>query len=503
MLKYLLATSLLFNFSTSDLFAQDVQDEVESVYISEDQLLQLVIEENEAVRRQKYEVEIAEQSVTNALSVFEPTLGVEYESSYGHEQNDAALRVQRSSSSTYQYEDRNYKTSIEGLLPTGTEYQLYYEMDDPANSLQTDAEYGHEYDAKTGIKVTQPLLKNFGLDANMANYRVATKEKEIGKQTLRQAKMGRLYEAALAYADLQYSEKRVRNELKLLEIEKKGVDIVAQLAAQGRVDRSAVFQAESDLVRREARVDLAKKVFRRASNSVRRMLVGTTEQTDQVLYAADPLEMMPVIEKLGTKDLDYAYEKRPEFISAKIQNDLEHTRVDYASNQRLPDLDLVMEIGKTGLADNGIEAHHKLGSTYKFWSLGVQLSVPLAGGLKSKSSFDAARLRKKQAELRLHSLEGQIAAEVDMAEYELESTEKTMHKYQRILRTAESSLKELEKKFENGKASRYEILKKQSEVLQAETSYHEKLLDYKKSSLALLLAQGRLLEHYSLGQGNS
>lgn len=102
--------------------------------ISEKDFVSIVIVESESVRLQKLDVLISEQGIKNAESIFEPYLEFGYGLDYGFEQNNTEQAVVRSSRAEFEHRDNIYSAAISGLLPTGAEYKMFYDLDDPSNS---------------------------------------------------------------------------------------------------------------------------------------------------------------------------------------------------------------------------------------------------------------------------------------------------------------------------------------------------------------------------------
>lgn len=468
------------------------------LHIHQTDFLRLVAEENEAVKRQHLEALISEQGVERAASVFEPSLTLDWEVEHSVEQNDSALAYQRSALSQYAYTDRTYSASVGGLIPIGTRYELFYDLYDPANSLQRADEYGRENTVKTGVRITQPLLKNFGTQVNRAERLVSEKEHAIDQARLLRIRMTTVHEAAAAYAGLQLAQRRLELEKRLLALARQGVELVARTAAEGRAPRSAVFQAESDLARREARISFAAQRFRRSSSMVRQMLVATTGQTLQTVYAADPVE---ALERTGIEaqpDMAAVIERRPEHLVARLRSELEDVRLAYAKNQKLPEFNLKMSAGRSGLDRNWAEAHHGLDDDYGFWSLGAEVIVPLMGGKKGRSDLEAARIRKQQVELALEHLQSLIADEVLAARAEEAHAFDEAQRMGRVADRLKRVVDDGEKRRQEGRIGRYETIEQRIDWLQARLDLLEKTVQHRKILLAVWLAEGRILERFGL-----
>jgi outer membrane protein len=466
--------------------------------ISEKDFVSIVIVESESVRLQKLDVLISEQGIKNAESIFEPYLEFGYGLDYGFEQNNTEQAVVRSSRAEFEQRDNIYSAAISGLLPTGAEYKMFYDLDDPSNSLQSDMEYGHEYRAKAGVELKQPLLRDFGIDITKSKIKVAEKEQAIAKEQFDKVRMQTAYMATMNYADLQLAQARLTLEKTALKQEQESADIISRLATEGRVSKLYLFQIKTNIARRKARVSFAQKLFRRASSSVRQMLIGSGSQTLGIVQAVDQLPKISMPTDMPEPDFESALRCRPEYLEAKLRCELEDIRLNYAKNQRLPDLDLRASFGKTGLETDWSDANDKLNGSHKFWSVDIKLSIPLQGGTEAKSTLMAAKMRKQQASITLKTLETLVKDEIVTARDELESTFHEVERLKDVVETQENMLTEETKKYKHGTISRTDILAREIELTQAQIFLVGKKVDYHKALLSLKLAEGKLLDMFDL-----
>lgn len=500
---------LMSQLSADTLMAEDREQETLSpvrsistkpLLLNEFDLLSIVIADTESVRQQKLDTLIAEQGIINSKSIFEPSFRGSYDRSYNIEQNDTEQAVTRNEEADYKKRENIYSTAVTGLLPTGTEYRIFYDLNDPKNSLQEEEEYGKEFRVRTGIELTQPILKDFGLQANMANIAKSEKEYAIAQEKYRRAQMTSAYLAAISYADLQLSQERLRSEEDLLAFENESANLIERLIGEGKASHGQLFHAETNLARREARVSYAKKVLRRTSAVVRQLLIGTSAETFGRVEAVDKVEVVPnsSANEINEERLRELFPNRPEYIEAKLNSDLSKIRYEYASNQNLPDLDLRVSYGKTGLAEDWSGANNLLDENYEFWSVGAYLVVPMLGDIKGDSTLAAAKLRQQKDILALTNIETLIQDEILTATAEQKQAAREVAQLQNVIAKLESLLEEDRKKQLHGKLSRYEIIAREMELKQAHMGLFEKQIEYRKVLLTLWLAEGRLLQQLGL-----
>jgi len=465
--------------------------------LSENDLVNIVISDSDAVKRGMLEKLISEQSIDNSRSVFEPNLEFTYFVTYNYEQNNREQLIQRSTATEYKNRDYDYTANINGLVPTGTKYKIYYELNDPSNSLQTDDEFGREKRAKAGIELTQPLLKNFGVKANTANINIAKRNKDISADKYLKQRMLAAFNAIVSYSDIQFYQQKGVYESRMLELEKKRLEIVQKLVKAGRLSKSDIFDVETLIARKEARLKYTARQFRRASSAVRQMLLGTDAETLTLIEAKDKFGKVPDTIEALPADFDTFYQMRPDYKQAIKELDISNIRKRYAKNQRLPDVNLVLEYGMTELNESGNEATHLLGGgKYEYWNVGVKFSVPF-GGKKGRSAYKAANLRYKMATSNIKTISALIRDEIVTAYAEMETSHKEIMRQKEIVEKLESLLALDIKMLESGKGNEYKVIARKMEILQSKIDLIEKISDFKKASTSLKLAKGTILNDFT------
>lgn len=479
-------------------FAEDApfKQRLNTLQISENKLVSIVVNENESVKRAAIETMISEQSIKNTKSIFEPSFEFSWFAKYNYEQNNREQSIQRSTATEYKSKDYDYNASINGIVPAGTKYKLYYELNDPSNSLQTDEEFGREKKAKVGLELVQPLLKDFGIKANTANIKIANLNKKISEYKENKQKMLTAFNAVTNYSDIQFFQYRGNLEARILELENERLKMTSELVAAGRLSKSDIFDIETMIARKEARLSYTARMLRKSSSVVRQMLLGTDSQTLSFINASDELEPAPSMLEEVPQNIDEYVLNRPDYKQAIAEMQIAEIKVDYAQNQNLHDLELVAEYGMSELNETGHEASKLLGGgKYEYWNFGVRYKAPL-GGKKGNSALAAAELRRNMSISNTKVIKGLIKDEILSAYSELETSYKEALKQKEALAKLEALLEQDTQKMEGGKGSPYSIIARKIEILQAKIDLAEKTIQYKKALMGFKLAKGIILQGY-------
>ncbi|HEY0946800.1 MAG TPA: TolC family protein [Opitutaceae bacterium] len=236
----------------------------------------------------------------------------------------------------------------------------------------------------------------------------------------------------------------------------------AQLAAaeQARLQQDTVVQTSELTLKRLLALELATPV---------ELTVFNARRVEAPAFAASLEEV--------------AFERRADFLQATRlleQNELE---VRAAKFGRLPSLAFTGSYGYASAeAFNGEEA--------KVWSGGVNLSMPVFDGLRTRSLTRLALSRRRAQELRVQDLRLRIGAEVRLAAQDARSRFAQIAVAERSLRLAEDELSLAQKRFEQGVADNREIVDAQNNLAIASDNFVEAIYQYNIARVELARVQG-------------
>ncbi|MEA3247141.1 MAG: TolC family protein, partial [Gemmatimonadota bacterium] len=151
----------------------------------------------------------------------------------------------------------------------------------------------------------------------------------------------------------------------------------------------------------------------------------------------------------------------------------------------LPALSLYVDQGVTGKA-----TQHLL-NTYTW---GLQLSVPLFDGFKRASRADQARLAIREADVRHHDLEQQVAADVQSAVIDLRSAGELLSASEERVALAGQELAQARDRFRAGVAGNADVITAQLSLNAARTQAIDARAALQAARVSLARAQGTLTD---------
>lgn len=431
--------------------------------------------------------------ITAAKAVFDPVAFLELTSDISREQNRSTLSRVKTT------EDRNLdlNTGLRQKLPTGAIYEL--RLDNNRNETNsTTVGINPAYTSDATLTLTQPLLKNFGVDINRVQIKIAQNERAISLDRFRQKTMDVITQVQTAYWELVFALENLKVQERSLRLARELAELNRARVRAGVAAPVEITQAEAEVAAREGDVIVAEKGVRDAEDRLKVVLNLPKEgEWGGAILPADPASFSPVTLDLS-QAVTEALRKRPEYQAAKVDLGNRELNLRFARNQLLPDLSFQASVGLNGLGGNYEEDIDKLGSgNFYTANAGIVLTIPL-GNRAARAEFLKAQLEEEQAKVSLRNLELQITAEVRETVRRVEADAKRVDATKAARVLAEEQLRIEQKRLEAGVSTTFEVLRFQRDLAAAQANEVKALTDYNKSLAALDRARGVVLEKHRI-----
>jgi len=389
-----------------------------------------------------------------------------------------------------------FQTSVEGLLPTGAKIDLSYNLQDVTNFYNKQND--NEYETSAGVTLTQPILKGAGYDNTMASINLAKIESEIEYQKYRQIMLKIISQAMGAYWDLLFAQEIHAIRVESTKITEKMLADNRESYKAGRMPETEVFEVEAGLsYRKSMTIEARQKVHNATNNLLNYISVSIKSICDEIVIDDRPRFGNKIYD--DEESINTAFKHRPEYIMVVQKIEQEGIRIAYAKNQRWPQLDL-----KASYTWNGLE--YSYGESWKdafhgdseSWLLGVEFSVPILGGLKTKSELSAANKRKKQALYELKSVEVTMVNSINNAYKNIISAKDQELLYRNMV-DLKNNLHKIELvRMNSGQSNSRLVLEKEEGLILAKEKEMESFINYMKAELWFDTVEGTLLSKYGI-----
>jgi outer membrane protein TolC len=469
---------------------------------------------NISIAVQEYQSKIRTQQITEQDAVFDHNIFGEFNA------NGTRRQVASAFANPAVSNDLNHlwNLGVNKRFVTGTEYSVSYEAQrDTTNSVF--AGLNPQYSSELVLKITQPLLKGFGIDNNKKDIYIASNNLEISDHEFTNKVIDIISNAEEVYWDLVFSidDLKVKKQsiARAMELERR---IKAQVDV-GTLAPLEILQAKSEVASREESVLDAEKAILDNEDKLKNIINLPFDSPDGN-KSINPLDRPKFIisEPVNLNEsISTALTQRPDYLIKKKELDNKKILVKYNKNQLYPALDLVGSFGLNGISGNavpiafggGTPTQSQFGGNfgqgmknmfdpdYRTWEMGFKVEYPL-GNRAAKSRLSASKLEVSQVLLDIKDTERNIIVEVREAVRQINTAIKRVHAARISKKLAEEKLSAEEKKFEVGLSTSFQVLEFQTDLAEEQTRELKAIIDYNKAHISLRKAIASTLDEYNI-----
>ena len=500
MKKILFFKSSLYFFSLF-LIPVSVANANEPLSLTLQETIETVLKNNISISVQSYNSKINEQFIFEKEADFDPT--VDFEFTVGEETRQSASTLADSKTRDLDYD---WDFSVSQKFVTGGDYELT--MDNNKNqSSSSRTSLNPIYSSDLALTVTQPLLKDFGIDLNKREIYIAKNDQKISDHQFTEKVIATIAETENIYWDLVFSIE----DLKVKETSlQRARDLEKQVKAQvdvGTLAELEILQAKSNVASREERLLNAQNLIDDNGDNLKSILnfsFDSEEGLKEIIPADSPV-FEPGAENSLEEALKTALIHRPDLLAKKMELENRNIEAKYNENQTLPTLDLVGSLGLNGLSGDSSTKNGSYDSALseafstdlRLWQFGINLSYPL-GNRAAKSKLAIKRLEVAQLLLNIKDLEKTIVVEVREAHRQIKTDIKRVQATRVARKLAEEKLNAEEKKFKVGLSTSFNVLAFQEDLAEEQSNEIKAVIDYNKSLNRLNQVMARTLEAHDI-----
>lgn len=359
--------------------------------------------------------------------------------------------------------------------------------------------FNPSYTGGLALTLTQPFLRNAGIDVTKTFIRVAQNNASVEEHVFRDRVL-----TVLATVEQTYWEVVFANEN--LKVAEAALKAAQELLASNRAKAKAgvmsivdVLQAEAAVASRVEQVLVADKTIRDQEDQLRRLLNPGEEDLRQDLRLTPLDQPVVTLEPISLQEaIDTAIEQRPEIVQAKKNMETSDLNTKFAKNQLLPTLSFQGTMGLAGLGkDYGDSVSKNLNGDFYNYGAGLVLSYPL-GNRSAWSTYSKRQLEAKNAEASLVSVRQQIIVGVREAVRRVQTDFKRIETTRSARIMAEKQLQAEQERLKVGLSTTRFVLDFQRDLATAQGNELRATVDYNKSLSNLARHKASTLDRYNL-----
>jgi outer membrane protein len=413
-----------------------------------DDAIQLALEKNKTLKVTAFERPISQAQLLAARGQFDPSFVL----SRIAEQNYAdATTTPPPLFETYKTDV--YSIGVQGQIPWGGTYTI------GGNANNTRYQFGgytNNFQSTGSFTITQPLLKGFGFNANLANIRIAKAQRSISDYDFRFSAINTVTSVVIAYSNLQLAHDTLDVSERTRSLAKSLLDDNEKSYKIGALSQSEVIVARAQLASLEEPVLVAERQVRDSENALRQLIGEDQFFEDKPLFTLAPT-VTPEVSIDRKADLQRALEMRPDYLAARLGIVQRRATEAAAANGLLPQVDFVGGYGYNGLASTFAASRQQVADRLNpSYEAGLQVSIPFTFAA-ARGTARAARFQRKQAEELLLQMEANIAVQVAAADGQIETTRRRVIADRTAYSLANQALDAEQKKMRAGASTTLQV----------------------------------------------
>jgi outer membrane protein TolC len=470
----------------------------QSRLISLRECIDLALARSLGVQIARLSPELARYELKASYGVYDPMFSLEASRTYTDQPENfdpKKLNSQRAALDL-EYEETVDKVgpSFSGRLPFGMHYEAFARAEPESAFTVSSGIRTNNYYSVVGIGFTQPLLKNFLIDADRRNLRIARHNLKISEWQLRSQLINAVTQVKLSYYNLILAREEIIVDRVLLDraerlasdvhkrVEARGLSPLEEPRVQSQVElaRTALFAAE------QAYTTQVNALWNRISDDY-------TNQSNITLTPADALVFVDATEPRPTLH-QTALASSPELWEMKLNLEKQDVVIAYDKNQRLPDLSLRAGYGRHSVQPDFDTTLDDLArGPHDFYTFGAALTFPI-GNITARNRLKADQTARQQLVLSYRKLQQDTLFAVDSAANSLESAARQIGSSRKAREYAEVALDAESRLFEAGRSTTFLVLEAQSALAQARLVELRALAQFNVAKAELERATGVTLE---------
>jgi outer membrane protein TolC len=360
-----------------------------------------------------------------------------------------------------------------------------------------------QYSPTWSAQYTQPLLRDFKIDATRQQLLVTRLNQDISDIQLQQTTMNTVANVRNAYWDyvfavqsvevarqsLLLADELLRNNQTKVEIGTMAPIDVVQAQSQAAQQRQAVVTAEG--TRRTAEIALKRLIV---SGTADPLWTATIEPVDRPDFRPEPVDLTAATKR--------ALASRSDVLQVRKNLEANDITLRLLQNQKLPQVDLQTRYATTGIggdrlitSGSGVDRGEIIGidpggyldalnmllrNRLPTWSMALNISYNL-GTSAADASLARARIQQSQIEVQLRQLDLQVTSDVSNSAILVQNAAERVQAAASSRDLAQQQLDAENSKFGVGMSTNYQVVLAQRDLATAQNNELQAVLAYRKA----------------------
>ena len=474
------------------------QPPTQELQLTADEAVRLALENNLAIKAEKFGPQIGTYGVAQARAVYNPSL---FSNSTKRESTSPPDFLTSGGVATATTSDRlQTNLGVQQNVPWGGgNYSVA--LDASRLSTSSISSFNPQLGSNLSASYVQPLLRDFRIDSFRQQVMVARKNEEIASLQLRQQITSTERAVRSAYYDLVGAIGQLDVARRSLDLSKESLRQNERRVEVGTMARIDIIEAQAEVARVEESVILAEAQIRSLEDNLRTLVLNPSQPdfwsvrlvpSEKPVLTAQPINVEAAVKT--------ALQNRTDIAELRKRLETTDISIDFAKNQKLPAVDLLANYNTVGVAGTQFEygsgfpppvlsqsqrsfgdaLRDVFGNQFKTWSFQLQVSYPL-GTSPASAALAANRLQREQQLTNIRELEVQVTQQIREAGRQISTSLQRVEATRKAREFAQTRLDAEEKRVTAGLATTFQLLQAQRDLSNALQQENRAIIDYNRA----------------------
>lgn len=477
--------------------------------LSVDDAVRLALEQNLNLRVQRLDPQIQDLAIAQARTAWTPNASSTIQA---NSRDNPPTSFLEGGTGTINNQAFSTNFGVNQILPWGGNYFVNWDSArSETNSIFTN--FNPYLSSNVRMQYVQPFMRNFKIDGWRQQLLISKNSREISDVDLRNTVVQTVANVKNAYWNLVFQRSSLRVAQQSLDLARESLRnnrIRVEVGTMAPID---IVEAQAEVARNDEGLILAEAAVKQAEDQLRALIMDpaapdfwnlTLEPTDPPQFQQTAVDIDAAVRN--------ALEKRTDIRRARKVLESSDINIRYYRNQTLPDVNLSVNYGLTGIGgtqfeplrdftpgaaiNRAITAQRGFGSAlsnifgndFPNWTLGVTIGYPI-GRSSAEANLARAKLQYTQSQTQIKSMELQIVTTIRDLGRQVNTNAKRVDATRASRDLAEQRLQAEQKKFAVGMSQTFLVFQAQRDLAQARNNELRAILDYNRSLVNFEAAQ--------------
>ena len=398
-----------------------------------------------------------------------------------------------------------FELGVRKLVRSGAEITVDYEGRRNSNNMTTsnDPEGFQDATGALNFSIRQPLLRGFG--AAQVEGRIAQAENQItvAEQEIRQQLLSKTYDALSLYWRLYREEQIINLNTQSLENAHEIFADTERMVNAGRMPRTALSEAKSMVVLREAESLAIQQGYTQVTNAIKSLLnIPSTEQQLRFETQSEPDTRRWELPSSFDDYFQSVLITWPNYAIAQQRIAIGQKSLMMAQDELKPRLDLVMGYGQTGrryqTKSFGGPFNDSFDDDFPNWNMALEFSMPIGGNQSARARQEIALTRISQNYLQADAVKVELSNQLNTRLQQVSQAHQEMQRYAENVQILRELLNVERERFDRGQSRLMDLIDREDKYNMAVVRLIDAQIRFEMAKVSLQLSDGSLLDEMNI-----